>query len=80
MEKNDGPPELAQTITNNLTAWRQQRPFPQLPENRWIQKAVLSQDDIGWRNFLVGFCWNLVLFDCSTTIGVDETLIESIRC
>ena len=52
---NDGPPALAQILTDNLTAWRQRSPFPPVPTQRWIREAVVSQDDIGWRSFLDGF-------------------------
>jgi hypothetical protein len=37
---NDGPPALAQILTDNLTAWRQRSPFPPVPTQRWIREAA----------------------------------------
>ena len=64
IDKNEGPELLAQVIIDNLTAWRQQSPFPPLPLDRNIRAAVLDQDDIGWRSFLDGFIskkWKIVI-------------------
>ena len=61
---NDGPEELGDIITQNLNAWRQNSPFPPLPNNRALRNATLQQDSLGWRSFLHGFIgkkWRLAI-------------------
>ena len=76
IEKNKGPETLAQAIIDNLTAWRQQSPFPPLPDDRNIRAAVLEQDDIGWRSFLDGFIstkWKIVIERHFQTTGSQKS-------
>ena len=61
---NDGPPGMGELITQNLTAWRQNSPFPPLPIDRALRQATQQQDSLGWRSFLHGFIgkkWRLAI-------------------
>ena len=55
INENDGPPSLGRTLTQNLTAWRQNSTFPPPPIESTLRSAVLQQDHLGWSNLLKGF-------------------------
>ena len=56
MKKNKFQPNLADVICNNLDTWKYKTPkSPTLPVNQSLRIALLQQDRLGWKPFLIGF-------------------------
>ena len=64
MITNDIQPELAQSIKDNLHAWKYHLPPPfEHPTNQILCQAIRVQNRIGWKSFIKGF-WSLHWREC----------------
>ena len=64
MMANEIQPDMAQSIKDNLHAWKYGIEPPQeYPANQILHQAIRAQHRIGWQQFLEGF-WSLYWREC----------------
>ena len=66
MNKNNFQPQMVKHIIHNLNAWKYRTPkLHTLPVHPILRKAITQQDQIGWKQFVLGF-WAKTWRDCQT--------------